>query len=180
MEGLGASHRHRHKAHHSQTSTSVSDKPGSEDLMKNKRDSMESPQNAQNSEWDRNGTVGDSTAKERKGKTKKRKCSGHEGGGDDSKHKSKRTKVEVPICEEQPNEKQQIEKEDTKPPQEKRSKSYGRVVTKETAMEYLHSWDKNRSSWSFKKKMQYWLLQNMYEKDQVSSLTPPPPPPPPH
>ena len=38
---------------------------------------------------------------------------------------------------------------------------------KEAAMEYLCLWDTERSRWSFKKKTQFWLLQNMYSEDKV-------------
>lgn len=41
---------------------------------------------------------------------------------------------------------------------------------KMAAMEYLHLWEEDRTRWSFKKKVQYWLLQNMYDKHQVSTL----------
>lgn len=42
-------------------------------------------------------------------------------------------------------------------------------VDKASAAEYLVLWDTDRSSWSFKKKTQYWLLQNMYFKEHVST-----------
>lgn len=41
---------------------------------------------------------------------------------------------------------------------------------KMAAMEYLHLWEEDRTRWSFKKKVQYWLLQNMYDKHQVPKL----------
>jgi len=44
-------------------------------------------------------------------------------------------------------------------------------VGREAALEYLHLWEDERSSWCFKKKAQFWLLQNMYEEDQVSCVT---------
>ena len=40
-------------------------------------------------------------------------------------------------------------------------------VDKQMAADYLILWDTNRRKWSFKKKTQYWLLQNMYEKQKV-------------
>ena len=43
----------------------------------------------------------------------------------------------------------------------------GGGVGKESALQYLHSWEK-KDEWSFKKKIQYWLLQHMYDKHQVS------------
>ncbi len=39
---------------------------------------------------------------------------------------------------------------------------------KECAIEYLRLWDENKKKWSFRKKPQYWLLQNMYQKSMVS------------
>ena len=46
-------------------------------------------------------------------------------------------------------------------------KEAGGSVDKESASEYLNLWDTDRCNWSFKKKTQYWLLQNMYDKQQV-------------
>ena len=43
-------------------------------------------------------------------------------------------------------------------------------VGKEAALQYLHLWDNNRSCWCFKKKAQFWLLQHMYEEDQVMTM----------
>ena len=40
-------------------------------------------------------------------------------------------------------------------------------VDKLAAAEYLMLWDSERDKWSFKKKTQYWLLQNMYNKKKV-------------
>ena len=48
------------------------------------------------------------------------------------------------------------------PPQ----RSPGGSLGKESALQYLHSWEERRE-WSFKKKMQYWLLQHIYDKHQV-------------
>ena len=42
-------------------------------------------------------------------------------------------------------------------------------VSQESALEYLRLWKEERERWSFKKKTQYWLLQNMYERTKVSS-----------
>lgn len=44
-----------------------------------------------------------------------------------------------------------------------------RVVknAQEVALEYLHLWNTDRKQWSFRKKAQYWLLQNLYDKKQV-------------
>ena len=39
---------------------------------------------------------------------------------------------------------------------------------REAALEYLRVWDQEREGWSFKKKTQFWLLQNMYQKAMVS------------
>eukprot|EP00731_Ephydatia_muelleri_P029302 Em0020g946a len=36
------------------------------------------------------------------------------------------------------------------------------------ALEYLRSWHADKESWSFKKKAQYWLLQNAYKKEMIS------------
>lgn len=41
-------------------------------------------------------------------------------------------------------------------------------VDKLAAAEYLGLWNGNRKKWSFKKKTQYWLLQNMYDKKKAS------------
>ena len=45
-----------------------------------------------------------------------------------------------------------------------------RVIVKnaqEVALDYLHLWNTDRKLWSFRKKTQYWLLQNLYDKKQV-------------
>ena len=42
-------------------------------------------------------------------------------------------------------------------------------VSQESALEYLRLWKEERERWSFKKKTQYWLLQNMYDRTKVSS-----------
>ena len=41
-------------------------------------------------------------------------------------------------------------------------------VDKTSASQYLELWDSDRANWSFRKKTQYWLLQNMYFKHSVS------------
>ncbi len=41
------------------------------------------------------------------------------------------------------------------------------VATKEFALEYLRLWNEEKKKWSFKKKTQFWLLQNMYRKSNV-------------
>ena len=46
----------------------------------------------------------------------------------------------------------------------------GGGVGKQVAANYLIMWDTNRGEWSFKKKIQYWLLQNMYYKQKVEVL----------
>ena len=38
---------------------------------------------------------------------------------------------------------------------------------KDAAHAYLQLWHMDRNSWRFHKKIQYWLLKNMYSKDQV-------------
>lgn len=38
---------------------------------------------------------------------------------------------------------------------------------KEAALDYLKKWSEERDKWSFKKKTQFWLLQNMYRKSKV-------------
>lgn len=43
-------------------------------------------------------------------------------------------------------------------------------VGREAALQYLHLWDNNRSHWCFRKKAQFWLLQNMYEEDKVMTM----------
>ena len=44
-------------------------------------------------------------------------------------------------------------------------------VNQESALEYLRLWKKERERWSFKKKTQYWLLQNMYDRTKVGYST---------
>ena len=41
------------------------------------------------------------------------------------------------------------------------------VLGQKEALEYLRSWHADKDSWSFKKKAQYWLLQNIYKKELV-------------
>ena len=41
-------------------------------------------------------------------------------------------------------------------------------VSQESALEYLRLWKEERESWSFKKKTQYWLLQNIYDRTKVN------------
>ena len=41
------------------------------------------------------------------------------------------------------------------------------VLGQKEALEYLHTWHADKESWSFKKKAQYWLLQNIYKKEMV-------------
>ena len=43
-------------------------------------------------------------------------------------------------------------------------------VNQETALEYLRLWKEDRERWSFKKKTQYWLLQNMYDRTKVLAI----------
>ena len=44
-------------------------------------------------------------------------------------------------------------------------------VSQESALEYLRLWKEEREKWAFKKKTQYWLLQNMYDRTKVSRIT---------
>ena len=44
-------------------------------------------------------------------------------------------------------------------------------VSQESALEYLRLWKEERERWSFKKKTQYWLLQNMYDRTKVGYST---------
>lgn len=44
-------------------------------------------------------------------------------------------------------------------------------VSQESALEYLRQWKEERERWSFKKKTQYWLLQNMYDRTKVGNCT---------
>lgn len=39
---------------------------------------------------------------------------------------------------------------------------------KVAALDYLCQWEKDRSSWAFRKKTQYWLLQNALDKSEAS------------
>lgn len=41
------------------------------------------------------------------------------------------------------------------------------VVDIESALDYLHKWDRDISMWTFRKKTQYWLLQNACDKSKV-------------
>ena len=41
---------------------------------------------------------------------------------------------------------------------------------KDAAHAYLQLWHTDRSSWRFRKKIQFWLLKNMYSKDEVVCL----------
>lgn len=41
-------------------------------------------------------------------------------------------------------------------------------VCKGAAAQYLVLWNSQRDKWTFKKKTQYWLLQNMFDKKKVS------------
>jgi hypothetical protein len=36
------------------------------------------------------------------------------------------------------------------------------------ALLYLRQWEENREAWSFKKKLQYWLMNNAYDKHKIS------------
>lgn len=42
------------------------------------------------------------------------------------------------------------------------------VLGQKEALDYLKSWHSDKESWSFKKKAQYWLLQNAYKKEMIS------------
>ena len=44
------------------------------------------------------------------------------------------------------------------------------VSKRDAALSYLQQWHTDRTSWSFKKKQQLWLLQNVYDKSQVRKL----------
>lgn len=50
---------------------------------------------------------------------------------------------------------------------EKASEEKSTVVVKDFALEYLRLWDQEKLKWSFKKKTQWWLLQNMYRSSKV-------------
>ena len=39
---------------------------------------------------------------------------------------------------------------------------------RDNALQYLRTWQTDLSSWSFRKKIQYWLLKNMFDKTKVS------------
>ena len=41
-------------------------------------------------------------------------------------------------------------------------------MDRDIALDYLRQWDSDRSKWTFRKKSQYWLLQNACDKSQVS------------
>ena len=40
-------------------------------------------------------------------------------------------------------------------------------IRRQVALSYLRQWKEDREVWSFKKKPQYWLLNNFYSKAQV-------------
>lgn len=44
-------------------------------------------------------------------------------------------------------------------------------MDKEAAAQYLALWSTQRDKWTFRKKTQYWLLQNMYDKKMVMVTT---------
>ena len=46
-------------------------------------------------------------------------------------------------------------------------KGENKGVGKEAAAQYLQLWNSHRDKWTFKKKTQYWLLQNMLDKKKV-------------
>ena len=64
--------------------------------------------------------------------------------------------------------KQKRSKKRQKPSALKRTKA---GTDREDALDYLHRWDRDISSWSFRKKTQYWLLQNACDKSQVKERT---------
>lgn len=49
-----------------------------------------------------------------------------------------------------------------------RSKKKDNSEAKKLAINYLHLWNSAREMWSFRKKQQYWLLNNAYDVDNVS------------
>ena len=59
-------------------------------------------------------------------------------------------------------------KKKRQPTKEEPSVSNGGATEKERALEYLTSWDSGSSGWTFRKKIQYWLLQNAYDRHKVS------------
>ena len=42
------------------------------------------------------------------------------------------------------------------------------TIRRDNALCYLHLWNDDKETWSFKKNTQYWLLNNMYDKKQVN------------
>ena len=44
-------------------------------------------------------------------------------------------------------------------------------IRHQVALSYLRQWKEDREVWSFKKKPQYWLLNNFYSKAQVLHIT---------
>ena len=42
------------------------------------------------------------------------------------------------------------------------------TIRRDNALSYLHLWNDDKDTWSFKKNTQYWLLNNMYDKKQVN------------
>lgn len=41
------------------------------------------------------------------------------------------------------------------------------MIRRDNALSYLRLWNDDKETWSFKKNIQYWLLNNMYDKKQV-------------
>ena len=40
-------------------------------------------------------------------------------------------------------------------------------IKSETALKYLRQWSTDREGWMFKKKLQFWLIKNIYNKEKV-------------
>lgn len=43
-------------------------------------------------------------------------------------------------------------------------------IKSEIALKYLRQWSTEKGSWMFKKKLQFWLIKNIYNKEKVLFL----------
>lgn len=43
-------------------------------------------------------------------------------------------------------------------------------IGRDEALEYLHKWNTDITNWTFRKKAQHWLLQNMFDKSKVQYI----------
>lgn len=128
------------------------------------------------------GTANCGNGIESSGKSRKRRFSSDH-FVEDSRLKSKRQKVpEVKELSHNKGEEVEVKsvshkkmkkrpKNGRKQSQDSSSTSAKTATDREDALDYLHRWDWGISSWTFRKKTQYWLLQNACNKSQVRQNT---------